>query len=166
MKKSLYIALITLPLVFSSCFKTEDYGSVPVITFDEFVATGDSAKLIFDFTDGEGDIGLHDNQTEAPYHFGSKYYYNVYIEYLEKDDTEGFKHTLDLNGDTIAFPIRIHPILDLDESKSIKGKIEVALTPLYYNPNSSQSDTIKFRIQLIDRELHESNWIETGEIIR
>ena len=166
MKKSLYIVLIALPFIVSSCFKTEEYGSTPVITFDEFVPMGDSAKLIFDFTDGEGDIGLADNQTNAPYNFGSKYYYNVYVEYLEKDDNEGYKHTLDFNGDTIAFPIRIHPILDLDESKSIKGKIEVALTPLYYNPTSSQSDTIKYRIQLIDRELHESNWIESGEIIR
>jgi hypothetical protein len=166
MKKSLYITLLAIPVLVSSCFKTEDYGPVPVITFDEFIATGDSAKLIFDFTDGEGDIGLGDDQTDAPYNFGSKYYYNVYVEYLEKDDTEGFKYMLDLEGDTIAFPIRIHPILDLDESKSIKGKIEVALTPLYYHPTSTQSDTIKFRIQLIDRELHESNWIETGEIIR
>lgn len=165
MKKVLFV----IPLVFIGlvgCFKTEDYDSVPSITYDEFIPFGDSAKIIFEFTDGEGDIGLADDQTDAPYNFGSEYYYNVYVEYLEKDDAEGYKYSLDPNGDTIAFPIRIHPILDLDESKPIKGKMEVTLSPLYYNPFSDQSDTIKYRIQLIDRALNKSNWIESDEIVR
>lgn len=165
MKKWIY-AIPALALLLVGCFKTEDYDSVPSITYDEFIAFGDSAKIIFEFTDGEGDIGLADDQTEAPYNFGSEYYYNVYVEYLEKDDTEGYKYSLDPNGDTVAFPIRIHPILDEDEEKPIKGKMEVSLSPLYYNPFSDQSDTIKFRIQLIDRELNKSNWIESEEIIR
>ncbi len=149
-----------------SCFKEEDYPVIPNITYTDFQVLGDSARLIFEFTDGDGDIGLRDEEISSPYNIESYYYYNLYVEYWEKDDNLGWKPGTTLNGDTILFTYRIKPFTNQQEPKSLKGTIEVLLEPSYFNPFSSDSDTIMYKIKLIDRALNESNVIETPEILR
>jgi hypothetical protein len=46
----------------------------------------------------------------------------------------------------------------------MKGTIEVVMND-FQNPFSDQNDTIKFSIKLIDRDLNESNLLETAEIV-
>ncbi len=149
----------------SSCFKKEDYPSTPSIAYQSFEILGDSARITLSFTDGEGDIGLEPNQTNPPFDVTSKYHYNLYLIYYEKKDVGGWQPGLDLNGDTIVFRNRLRPIYT-GKPKSIKGTIEYTIEPIFYNQLSTDNDTIKYKIQLIDRELHESEWIETDEVIR
>lgn len=156
---------LLLFLLLIGCFKKEEYGSTPVISYKSFEILGDSAKLSFSFQDGEGDIGLNPDQTSTPYDINSKYHYNLYLEYFEKKDNGGWQAGTDLNGDPIVFRNRIRPVYD-GKAKSIKGTIEYTIEPIFYNQLSSNNDTIKYRIQLIDRALNESAWVETGEIIR
>ncbi|MDV7402704.1 hypothetical protein RZS08_65380, partial [Arthrospira platensis SPKY1] len=101
-----------------------------------------------------------------PHNPESYFYHNMYITYWEKDDSEGWKIGTTDAGDTIVFPYRIKPFTNTEKDKAIKGTIEVMLEPLYYNPFSSQNDTIKYSIVLIDRALNVSNELITPEIIR
>lgn len=151
-------------LIFSSCFKGETYPIEPVISDPEVSIIGDSAIVTFSFTDGDADLGLDPGDTLGDYAIGSYYYNNIYLEYFEKDDVLGWIPGKDLAGQTILFAYRIKPIVVSQKTEGIKGTIDVTLEN-YQNPFSSQSDTIKFRIKLIDRALNESNIIETAEIV-
>lgn len=155
--------LLIFSLVVSACFKKKKFAETPSIAFLEFTRLGDSAKISLSFQDGEGDIGLNSEQIFAPYNPESKYHYNLYMVYYEKDDALGWIPGKDINGDSIVFRNRILPVYT-GKPKGIEGKIIATIEPLFYNPFSDQNDTIKYKIQLIDRALHESEWIETGEI--
>lgn len=150
----------------SSCFKKEEYPLEPIITYDNFSIVDDSAQITFNFTDGNGDLGLNDYDTLSPYNIDSEFHYNLYINYFEKNDQLGWTEGLDLDGNPIIFKYRIEPINTKGKTKGIKGKMDVDLGNLYYNPLSDESDTIKYSIQLIDRALNKSNIIESEEIVR
>ncbi|MGV6860718.1 MAG: hypothetical protein ACWA41_03050 [Putridiphycobacter sp.] len=164
-KIRLFFSMTLLLVLISSCFKKEEYPLEPIISFDDFIISGDSATLSFNFTDGDGDIGLSAADTLFPYNPESEYYYNVYVINYEKDDVLGWVPGKNLDGDTLIYAYRIKPIEFKGKSKGIKGVIEIDMGTLYYNFFSDQSDTIKYEIQLIDRALNKSNVIETDEII-
>lgn len=159
------IAILSVCLL-AACFKKEEYPTTPALSYKDFKVQGDSATLYMDFTDGDGDIGLRDGDTSSPYNYTSGYYYNFNIEYYEKDDALGWVPGKDFNGDSIVFHYRIHPFTDLSKSNPLKGVLETLIEPIYYNNLSSQSDTIRYRVQLIDRALHKSAWVTTNTIIR
>ncbi len=160
-----WILLVIIGISLTACFKSEEFPSVPEIEFVSFEPMGDSAVITLNFQDGEGDIGLLESDTLSPYDIASKYYYNLYLEYFEKTDDNGWQIGKDFNGDSIVFKTRIQPVYS-GKPKGIKGVIEYTLEPFYFNPFSSDSDTIKYRIQLIDRALNESDWIETQPLIQ
>jgi len=165
-KIHLFFSLTLILGLLSSCFKKEEYPLEPIIEYDSFQITGDSAKITFNFTDGNGDIGLNDSDTLAPYNIDSEFHYNLYIHYLEKDDQIGWTEGLDLDGNPIIFKYRIEPIDTKGKTKGIKGKMDVDMGDLFFNPLSDQADTIKYSIQLTDRALNKSNLIESEEIIK
>jgi hypothetical protein len=154
--------LIFMILGLASCFKKENYASTPAIEFVSFVKTQDSAKVTIKFRDGEGDIGLNDDQTSTPFNIESKYHYNLYLVYYEKKDGV-WAPGLDLNGDSIVFKNRLRPIYS-GKPKSISGEIVYTIEPFYFNIGSPNNDTIQYKIQLIDRALNESLWLNTPEI--
>ena len=160
-----FTGIIAFLSLLPACFKKENYSPIPNI-YDASVnlLEGDSARLTFGFTDGDGDIGLADSEIDAPYDTSSRYHYNLYIEYFEKDDALGWVPGINLGGDTIVFKYRLHPVVVKGKNKGIKGTMDVIMQA-FYNPLSTQSDTIKYRIQLIDHALNESNLIETDEIV-
>lgn len=164
-KIHLFFSLTLVLGLLSSCFKKEEYPIEPLITYDSFMVVNDSAQITFNFTDGDGDLGLNDADTLSPYNIDSEFHYNLYIHYYEKYDQIGWSEGLDLDGNPIIFKYRIEPIDTKGKTKGIKGKMDVDLGNLYFNPLSDQSDTIKYSIQLIDRALHKSNIIESDEIV-
>jgi hypothetical protein len=164
-KIHLIFSISLLSVIVSSCFKREEYPVEPSISYKDFIITGDSATISFNFTDGDGDIGLSPSDTFPPFQPGSKYYYNIYVVNYEKDDVQGWIPAVNLQNDTLIFAYRIKPIEFKGKSKGIKGVIEIDMGTLYYNIFSTQSDTIKYSVQLIDRALNESNIIETPPII-
>jgi hypothetical protein len=68
-----------------------------------------------------------------------------------------------LDGDSIVFEYRLKPIVVKGKARGIKGTMDVTINN-FSNPFSSQSDTIRYSIKLIDRALNECNVIETEEI--
>lgn len=166
MRSKLHVifSILILAILLSSCFKNETYPIEPIISDPVVVFSGDSAKLTFSFTDGDGDIGLEANDTLAPFNPTSYYHYNLYIDYFEKDDELGWQRGRDLAGDSIVFRYRLLPIFVKGKARGIKGTMDVTIVP-FANPFSSQSDTIRYEVKLIDQALHESNVIQTEMIV-
>lgn len=166
MRSKLHVifSILILVILLSSCFKNETYPIEPILSEPIVDFSGDSAKLTFSFTDGDGDIGLEANDTLAPFNPTSYYHYNLYIDYYEKDDELGWQRGRDLAGDSIVFKYRLLPIFVKGKARGIKGTMDVTIVP-FSNPFSSQSDTIRYEVKLIDQALHESNVIQTEIIV-
>ena len=123
--------------------------------------------LSIGYTDGDGDLGLDDSDSIYPFGNHDPHYYNLLVDYLRWDG-EQFVETPLLSWnqqtqayDTISFNARFKRLVFYDEIKAISGTIEYQMMLL--NP-LSPTDTVKLRVHVIDRTLHESNTIETEAI--
>ena len=155
-----FLPLFLVVLVFSSCLKKKEFPLEPQITFGSFVVHDDGlgADLTVNFTDGDGDIGLEDFDTVAPYNLGSEYYYNMYLDYYELINGEWVLRELNP-----PFAYRVPSITPSGQNKALEGEISVDLSPIYYDPTGA--DTIKFMVRIIDRALNVSNEVESDIII-
>jgi len=152
-------------LLLYGCLKPDKYPDEPALAFEEFKQHGDSGEIRFSFTDGDGDIGLSEEDTEPPFDTGSRFYNNVFIRYFEKVNGAWVQGD-DAFGNPVEFTYRTEKLTPTGKNKALKGDIIIYLTPIFYDPFSTHSDTIKFDIQMADRALHLSNIVESGEIIR
>lgn len=168
MKRNAKIALFGFmaSVLLLSCLKPEEYSKIPALTYKKFEPKGDSAALYVEFTDGDGDIGLREYETNPPYDTGSMFYYNLFIKYYEKVNGVWEIGKTIPAGEPIEFKYRTVYLEPGGQNKALRGEIKVLLQPLYYNPMSPNSDTIKYSIQLADRALNLSNVVESEEIIR
>lgn len=174
--KIVLILFVAGLVAFASCRRFEDYPAEPQIAFDNFVLllneqTGitEQGVLSISYKDGDGDIGLDPGDTLEPFNYGSTYYYNMIIDYYEKQNGEWklvplvYQNPETQENDTLTFSVRIPNLTPTSGNQSIKGIIQD--TMYIYNP-LSQFDTIKFSVYIFDRALHKSNVVETPEIIR
>ncbi|MCC6252278.1 MAG: hypothetical protein IT238_07455 [Bacteroidia bacterium] len=150
-KSVLIICLISFAWL--SCLKKETASPVPEIEFKDIVTYKDSANLFIGFIDGDGDIGLTQNDTIPPNN------YNLFITYIEKQKGQWVYRELPAD-----FNYRIPVINSSGKKKKIQGVIKVAIQPYYYDPFSSY-DTIKYEIYITDKALNKSNIISTPEVI-
>ena len=167
-KKSIIYSLVfTVMLAVSAgCLREEEYPIIPEIKFEDFILLLNTQSGIIErgvlrisFKDGDGDIGLYQNDTAPPYDF------NLFIDYFEiqNEDTVRVYQVDPVSGDTSTFNARIPILTPRGSDKSIKGEIEDTL--FIYDPTSSY-DTILFRVHLVDRALHKSNVVYTPLIRR
>lgn len=173
MKKTISI-LVLMIFVLVACQEKMEYPIEPHITYEglAYVMNADSTLtgevvLSIGYTDGDGDLGLDDADTLYPFGPNDPHYYNMIIDYL-KWNGSAFVETplLDWNPqtqdfDTVSFNARFKRLVFNDEAISISGTIDYKM--MVYNP-FSPNDTVKFKVHLIDRALHESNTIETDMI--
>ena len=168
--KLLFISLISLILCgLVSCKKVEHYSVIPHIGFKsmEKIANSttidDKGMLTLTFTDGDGDIGLADGDTLAPYKRGTEYYYDFFATFIEKQ--KGVYKDIELpviQGQQLTNNARLPLVSTTGSNKNIKGDIAIEM---YINNYVSSYDTIAFRIYIVDRALHKSNVITTPDII-
>ncbi len=164
------VIIILLVMVLDACEKAETYPIIPAIKFESYLRLYNSSLNVYDrgvlkisFTDGDGDIGLRQDQTQPPYD------YNFFISYFEiqfGDTVRVYPTITDPSTgevDTLTFDQRIPYLTPLGSIKSIEGEIEDTLQA--YNFNST-FDTIMFKAYIVDRMLHESNTVVTPLIIR
>ena len=119
---------------------------------DSVDALGNIAKICelhLYFTDGDGDIGLFDEDTIAPFD------YNLFVNYFETQND-----SLQQINVSPPFHIRIPNLTPSGQNKSLKVNLKYDMDLTYRN-----SDTIKFELKLFDRALNESDWVGTGLII-
>lgn len=173
MKKTLLFLEIIL-IALAACQKKIEYPIEPKITYQglgymmdaDSTLTGEVVVSI-GYTDGDGDLGLDDADTLYPFGPNDPHYYNLIIDYL-KWNGSAFVETPLLSWnqqtqsfDTVSFNARFKRLIFNDEEAAISGSIDYTLPA--YNP-LSPNDTIKFKVRIIDRALHESNTIETDII--
>ena len=164
MKKLIYFGIIICVLL-CSCKRPEQYSDIPeikLISFEKYQddKVADGALLVFYFQDGEGDIGLFDNEKDPPYDF------NFFCDYYEK------QHGVFVKTDSVETPdgmkpfnlnARIPRLTKLPE-ESINGEISLIMTP-YYDKSSPYNDTIQIQFHIVDRKLNKSN-VEIAGMIR
>ena len=181
MKERILFGWFFLVLAVCSCQKPVVYPIEPMIAYEGFTYLFDADSsfsgegvISFSYTDGDGDLGLDDNDTLPPFGFHDAHYYNMVIDYLKSENGVFVKtpllsphvptnpaDTLVLY-DTVTFNARFKRLRSSEVPKAISGTMDYRLT--VQNP-FSPNDTIKFEIHILDRALHESNVIQTDPII-
>ena len=161
-KTSLYLLIILLFCISNSCDRDPKYSVIPEIIdylgFEQFIdplTSFPKGKLTIRFTDGDGDVGLNENDTLPPFDRGSEYYYNFFVDYYEKQ-----------NGEFILLeplePLNSRiPRLSHSEPESIEVDLSIDLD---INPFSS-FDTIMLKFYIVDRTFNRSNIYTSPEII-
>lgn len=171
LQKSKVHKFIVLLLFFYGCKKQEQFSAIPSLTFvalDQLKDTSgkdSSGVLRLQFTDGDGDMGLSPSDTFPPFNYGSKFYYNFFINYFEKQNGEWVKIVLppiEPGGDTLTNNSRIPDLTPVGQNKVLQGDL---IFELFTNNPFSPYDTIKYDITITDRALNRSNMVTTGEII-
>ncbi len=141
-----------------ACKKSEQFSYIPYLEFrkyqlkDSVDALGNMAKICelhLYFTDGDGDIGLFDEDTIAPFD------YNLFVNYFEMQND-----SLQQINVSPPFHIRIPNLTPSGQNKSLKVNVKYDVDITYRN-----SDTIKFELKLFDRALNESDWVSSGLIL-
>lgn len=149
-------------VILCGCQRPDPFSEIPYIEFvrvdkvDDGSGRDNQANLVVYFHDGDGDVGLNNSDTVGLFAPDSSYYYNFFIDFYEKQYGE---------WQQVELPTPLHvrlPYFSEEEKESIEGEITI-LT--YINNYFSPFDTIKLRCKMVDRALHESNVIETSEII-
>lgn len=172
-----YKGIIFYLLVFQflGCKKKEIYSSTPLIEYKNAIfysasdGTDSVMTLIFTFKDGDGDIGLDQGDTNAPFQAirdkynrpTNPYYNNLHVDYYEWMDTSFQMVVKDLDPDatppvydTLRYLYRIENITPEGRHKAIRGDIEVQVFP---SPHPDAMDTVQYSFYIYDRALHQSN---------
>lgn len=161
LKLQIYIIVIS-GLIIGACQKFEEYPEIPEISYAGFLVLKDNngadslGLLNISYTDGDGDIGLNENDTLPPFK------YNYFLDiYQRVDDT---LRKIILPDTNVNFNGRI-PVLTPDGAhKAIKGNIEMELELFMMIP-FLESDTVAFEIYIMDRSLHKSNTVRSPQYI-
>lgn len=156
MQKSFFKFLFLLFLIAGlyACVKKTNYPASPVIEYKDFVPfVGDSAFLEIKFTDGDGDIGVPENDTTKTLFF--TYYYK---------DTITQKYTAyysALFNDTLRTGYIVKSPTDDYNGKPISGEISIDIQQYRH---SKKIKYIKYVMYLLDRAGNKSNVLTTPEI--
>lgn len=157
----LFWVVVIAVFVLAACRPREKYPVEPAIEFislEKITEQGNDkdVRLTFSFKDGDGDIGLDDDDLYSPFDTSSLFYYNCFISYFEKQNGEFVEVELPL-----SLNMRI-PRLSKEVSESIEGEIYLDLYAV--NP-FSRFDTIRYELFIVDRALNYSNVITTSEFV-
>lgn len=150
-------------LCIASCIQFQKFPPEPYIAFVSFnkIPTGtgidDQGTLTVSFTDGDGDVGLDEDQTEPPYDTSSIYYYNIFIKYFEKQNGQYTEVELSPSNNG-----RVPNLTPEGEQKALQGNISV---DLFINNPLSIYDTIRYEVYIVDRALNHSDTITTPDIV-
>lgn len=162
MKKKAFFVVLSVWFLLAGlgCVREETFPDEPVLRMKSLVTTSDSAIIVFEFTDGDGNFGLSQRDTTGI--FGDCLRrYNVYCEYYELQNGDWVHFPIDpcINPNAVPFYYRVPFVEPTGQIKSQKGEIKIVITPFYYFPGPF--DTCRFQIQAIDRNMNLSNVIVT-----
>jgi hypothetical protein len=170
MQKLFYFSFILMLVLFSCKKESSPPPGPPVISFGSFTTSDkDHAVLTFNFTDPDGDIGLHQEDTSGSYAKGTTGYYDFYMRYYYLSPTTGnyttyyrrFSSTPSPYIDSVIFVYRIPFVTNNIKSKTLDGQIIINLTG--YTPSTKLDSLNHFRYEfwMYDRALHKSNVVTT-----
>jgi len=146
---------ILLAAIFTACLKSEEFPPEPYLEYLSFTNDPENAVMRFNFTDGDGNVGLDNRDTMPPFHPTADpvnlYHWNFWLNYYERVNGEWVQYDLDPN----AVYSRI-PRLDPDgQNKALEGEVVVDMTGWF--PLNPAADTVRYGAILVDRDLNKSN---------
>lgn len=159
--KSGYLFLFLIAASYFSCKKEKQFPTIPAIVFKSYEVReyvpqqGYFTDLKITFTDGDGDIGLRDTETQPPYDTSSVFYYNCFIQRQKK-----------INGvftNVPSFNYRIPYVVPQSRNKNIEG--EIAVEVFYLDDTPNVADTFRLQVYIADRALNLSNTITSDELV-
>jgi hypothetical protein len=177
----LFIIGLMILALYSSCKDGEIFPEVPAIEFKShyFVRDPNSPLgfgndtllgIIFTYRDGDGDIGLLPSDTNPPFErrpdslgrITNFFHYNIHVQYFEMVNGRMQPFIIPNSTDTFKVAARIGSLTPDGKFKAIRGEIDYRFMPPQFN---TRRDSIKVRIQLIDRALNVSNVAESPVIV-
>lgn len=142
--------LVGIILLLQACQPIRLFDETPAITFisvEPLVVTEitDSIVITIGFTDGDGDLGLPEEDTTSD------------VTIFDK------RRGLPAFGD-ILYPYRMPVVTPPGNNKQISGEVRLVIQNTFRRPGLS-TDTVHYSIQIRDRALRESNVVETPDIV-
>ena len=110
-------------------------------------------KLVFEVIDGDGDIGLDDQDTTGPFHRDSQYYYNLFIKEYEKVG----ENYIEVPENNFPRNYRIPNLSPEGQNKTLKAEISVEMEYRFSDSNPLEFSEFKYFYHLVDRALNKSN---------
>ncbi len=143
----LFILIICIVLFYStSCYRVETYPDIPQIEFVEF--HDEDSSVTFSFIDGDGNIGIEQNDTFIAFG-GDTIRYNLFTVLYEKVDSL-YEEVIFAEPEALNF--RIPNVQPEGINKTLKGEINFKFI---FNP--LVIDTFKIEFFIYDNELNKSN---------
>jgi hypothetical protein len=159
MKRSFFkylLLFVIVDVVVYACVKKTTYPTTPVIEFQAFYPYfGDSADLQIKFKDGDGDIGVSENDTTLT--LWAIYYYKDTITQKYRAYTP-----CPNDCDSLRTGYNVKSPSDAYKGKPISGEISVRLQQFRH---SKKIKNIKYVIYLLDKAGNKSNIVTTPEIV-
>ncbi len=166
---SKYIIIGFVCLLAFACKKIEVFPDEPSVSFKSVIVKDSIdilnnpikyVNLTFQVIDGNGDIGINEDDTTGIFHRDSQNYYNLFIREYEKIGDE-FIEVVD-----VEFPrnYRIPDLTPQGQNKILKADISVEMEYRYSNANPLPFKEFKYFYYLVDRALNQSN-IDTSTLI-
>jgi hypothetical protein len=156
-----------LPLLFACKPEEARYSRVPGLSFSNYsrLLTPDGRDsllfLTFNYTDGDGDLGLNDGDSAGPFQFGNPFFFNFDVRFFELVNGKFISVKDPLTGDTLNFNQRLPRITPSGIDKQIEGTIRITVPA---QPSGFKPDSVQYRCRLKDRSLNQSAEISTPVI--
>lgn len=143
-----------------SCERGSNFPDQPKISFTKYQYSSeggsDILKVLFSFTDGDGNFGIRDNERDSwpPAGIDSIYKDNLLVDYYEKNNGQyQLREDVDLNA-------QLPFIQPKGQNKSLKANFTFR-----FDATLRGSDTVRFDIRVVDRSFNVSNTIMTPEFV-
>ncbi len=158
----------------SACFVPPNYSDTPEIGFDRIsnvpLRGQDSVIITINYRDGNGDLGYNESDNSQPTNGQQNPNFNNYLVSPFKRQRGVFvpirftESSFSIAG---RFPRLVR---DSDVGRAIEGVLTYNFKFAYtftsaYSPTVRVGDTLRFNVQIIDRQLNLSNVITTEEIV-
>ena len=154
-KSSFRIALIGGLLPLGGCLPEPSFPDQPAIEFQSFdLSASGGRELVIGFTDGDGNVGLGQADTLAPFCPTCEHHQNLKCEYQEWRDTAWVEIGLNPDAGQIPFYYRVPPVAPTGQNPAQNGTISIDMNSWFLN---SPYDSMRLRITLYDRDLNASN---------
>tara|TARA_B100000768_G_C11259869_1_gene368264 strand:+ start:1079 stop:1591 length:513 start_codon:yes stop_codon:yes gene_type:complete len=162
--RGILICVLFASFGLSGCIPDPNYPIEPEIEFLSFVVDeSENAVLSIHFTDGDGDLGLNQSDTLAPYCSTCEHHFNLKCEYDELRNGEWTHIPLIPAQGQVPFYYRVPRVEPSGTHPALNGTIEIAMNTWYLQ---SEFDTLRFRMTLEDRDLNISNPDTTRLIVK